>query len=71
MKFLSHLTYALSCKRVAAPAPGEDLTVVSYNIRYFNNTPLHRAAVRLDFLRQDAEQGGLSLLVPHQGNLLD
>ena len=37
MKFLSHLTYALSCKRVAAPAPGEDLTVVSYNIRYFNN----------------------------------
>ena len=37
MKFLSHLTYALSCKRVAAPVPGEDLTVVSYNIRYFNN----------------------------------
>ncbi len=37
MKFLSYLTYALSHKRVCAPASREDITVVSYNVRYFNN----------------------------------
>ena len=37
MRFLSYLKYALSKERVEAPALREDLTVVSYNIRYFNN----------------------------------
>ena len=41
MKFLSHLKYALNCKRVAAPSPRKELTVVSYNVRYFNDNADH------------------------------
>ena len=37
MNIFSYIAYALSCKRVAAPALREDVTIVSYNIRYFNN----------------------------------
>ena len=37
MKFLSYLSYLLSRKRVVAPSPREDVTVVSYNVRYFNH----------------------------------
>ena len=41
MKFLSRLTYSLCKKKVAAPAPREDVTVVSYNVRYFNDNVDH------------------------------
>ena len=37
MKFLSHLTYSLLRDRVAAPAPREEVTVASYNVRYYND----------------------------------
>ena len=37
MRLISHIKYSLSKKDVAAPAPREDVTVVSYNIRYFNH----------------------------------
>jgi len=37
MKLFSHIAYSLSRETVAAPAPREDITVVSYNIRYFNH----------------------------------
>ena len=37
MRLFSHIAYALSNKSVAAPALRDELTVVSYNIRYFNN----------------------------------
>lgn len=37
MKWLSHLTYSLLRHRVAAPAPREDMTIVSYNVRYYND----------------------------------
>ena len=35
MNIFSYIAYRLSKKDVAAPAPREDMTVVSYNIRYF------------------------------------
>ena len=41
MKFFSHLAYSLLRKRVAAPAPREDVTIVSYNVRYFNHNADH------------------------------
>ena len=37
MRLFSYLSYVSLRKRVAAPAPREELTVVSYNVRYFNN----------------------------------
>ena len=37
MKLFSRISYNFFKKTVAAPAPREELTVVSYNIRYFNN----------------------------------
>ena len=37
MKIFSHLTYSLLHKSVAAPAPREDMTIASYNVRYFNH----------------------------------
>ena len=41
MRFLSYLKYAFLRKRVEAPALREDVTVVSYNIRYFNHNADH------------------------------
>ncbi len=37
MKLLSYLSYKRLKKCVSAPAPREDITVVSYNVRYFNH----------------------------------
>ena len=37
MNLFSFLAYAVSDQRVVAPDPREDLKVVSYNIRYYNN----------------------------------
>ena len=37
MKLISHIVYSLSRKKVAAPAPRDEITVVSYNVRYFNH----------------------------------
>ena len=37
MNFFTYLAYALSTKRVSAPSLREDLTIASYNIRYFNH----------------------------------
>ncbi len=37
MNLFSFLAYAVSDQRVVAPDPREDLNVVSYNIRYYNN----------------------------------
>ena len=37
MRLFSYIKYVRSKKYVAAPAVREDLTVVSYNIRYYNN----------------------------------
>ena len=41
MRLFSYIAYSLSDKKVAAPAPREDVTVVSYNIRYFNHKADH------------------------------
>jgi len=41
MKFLSYLKYSLFAKSVTAPAPREELTIVSYNIRYYNDNCDH------------------------------
>ena len=41
MNIFSYIAYALSRQRVTAPAPREDVTVVSYNIRYFNHNADH------------------------------
>lgn len=37
MNLFSRISYDRLSKRVAAPDPREDITVVSYNVRYFNN----------------------------------
>ena len=41
MILFSHIAYSLSKEKVAAPAPREDVTIVSYNIRYFNHKADH------------------------------
>ena len=41
MNIFSHIAYSLSKEKVAAPAPREDVTIVSYNIRYFNHKADH------------------------------
>jgi len=41
MKLLSHIAYSLSKENVSAPAPREDITITSYNIRYFNHNADH------------------------------
>ena len=52
-------------------APVEELAVILGEIAGGNgHAPFHGAAVRLDFLRENAEERGLGLLVAHQGDLL-
>ena len=41
MNPFSYISYSLLKKTVFAPAPREDVTVVSYNVRYFNHNADH------------------------------
>ena len=59
MKLISHIKYALLRKDVEAPAPREDITVVSYNIRYFNHNADHGKChwyVRAEYILRNIEK---------------
>ena len=59
MKLIPYLKYVFSGKRVSAPAPREDLTITSYNIRYFNHNAdfgNHHWYVRAKYILREIEK---------------